>query len=99
MAAPLVRARGRRTICLMDNYGFFMIFDDFQWFLQHPGAKVKVRLRLRLTLNEKSGGLEIMLCLFVASNATATHGTSAYPPYVGATLPIGGRLSAVALLL
>ena len=59
----------------------------------------ELRLRLRLTLNEKSGGPEKKLCLFVARNATAAHGTSAYPPYVGATLPIGGRLSAVAVLL
>ena len=48
VAAPLVRARGRGTICLMENYGFFMIFDDFQWFSQHPGAKVKAKVRLRL---------------------------------------------------
>ena len=80
----------------MENYGVFMIFDDFPWFSQHPGAKVKVKARL--TLNDKSGGPE-KSCLFVARNATASHGTSAYPPYVGATLPIGGRLSAVAVLL
>ena len=99
MAAPLVRARGRGTICLRENYWVFMIFDDFQCFSQHPGLKAKVKVRLRLTLNAKFGGPKKKLCLFLACNATATHGTSAYPPYVGATLPIGGRLSAVAVLL
>ena len=47
LAAPLVRARGRRTICLMEDYGFFMIFDDFPWFSQRWGLKAKVKVKVR----------------------------------------------------
>ena len=37
--------------------------------------------------------------LFLASNARATRGTGAYPPYVGVALPIGNRRLDSTLLL
>ena len=53
MGAPLVRARVRRTICLMENYGFFMIFDDFQGFSQRWGLKAKVKVKAKVKANPK----------------------------------------------
>ena len=74
-----------------------MIFDGFGSFSDHRG--VNLNLYLTFTLNAKSGGPEKLFCLFLARNTQATHGTSTHPPYVGATLPIGGRFSGFALLL
>ena len=78
-----------------------MIFDGFRSFSDHPGVTLPFTFTFTftLTLNTKFGVPKKMLRRFLASNAKATHGTSTYPPYVGATLPIGGRFSGFALLL
>ena len=47
---------------------------------------------------EKIGVAKIVIPLLLASKAKATHGTSTYPLYVGAPLPIGTRGASCALL-
>ena len=74
----------------------FIVFGNIQELRLRSG---KVKVRLRLTLNAKSVGSKIFVHLFLASNVKAPVGTGTYPPYVMITLPIGTRLSGVALFL